>query len=171
MKILVLATSIMLIFLPVNAIYCQTCSLPKELMEFARENGCGEVAGFYDRPGMVNPPYVYGYLPGHEGDSAVFWCEKMKNNKKIFLLMFTVKGRRRGELKCPDIIEWHNYPGGLSILKNLNATLEGFYYINDPKRQPPKNEKLQGNAVLSYYDGLEELFYCYQGEWLVRMRH
>jgi hypothetical protein len=42
--------------------------------------------------------------------------------------------------------------------------------MNNPKKAVPKNVRLTHNAIRSYYDGLEELFFCYKGEWLVRMR-
>lgn len=34
--------------------------LPEELREIARQLHCGPVPGFYDRPGIVDPPYLYG---------------------------------------------------------------------------------------------------------------
>jgi hypothetical protein len=57
--------------------------LPEELLNVAREKGFDQINDFYkDRPGMLNPPYAYGYLPGLKENSAVFWCEK-KEKKKI----------------------------------------------------------------------------------------
>jgi hypothetical protein len=171
MKILALVASIIVMLFLCDLTYCETGSLPKELLEIAKRNGFKEVTGFYNRPGMIKPPYVYGYLPCDEENSAVFWCEKKEKGERRFYLMIMRKDNKCGQLRCPDRIQWHNYPGGLSIYKNMDTTLEHFYYINDPKRKPPKTERLQHNAILSEYDGVEELFYCYKGEWVVRIRH
>jgi hypothetical protein len=50
-------------------------------------------------------------------------------------------------------------------------SLDGFVYLDDPKRSVPENTHLGHNAVLSEYDGVEVIFYCLNGEWLVRVRH
>lgn len=144
--------------------------LPEELLNLANQKGCASIADFYkDRPD-IDPPYVYGYLLGPKEDSAAFWCQKTQNGKKRYFLVFMFKKSNNELCNCPDIIEWQNYPGGLSIYRNAKTTLDGFVYINDPKRKVSKNVKLTNNAIRSYYDGLEEIFYCYKGEWLVRMR-
>lgn len=171
MKILALVASIIVMVSLFDMTYCETGSLPKELLEIAKKSGCKEVTGFYNRPGMIKPPYVYGYLPCDEENSAVFWCEEKEKGERRFYLLIMRKGNKCEELKCRDKIEWHNFPKGLSIYKDTNTTLENFYYVNDSKRTPPKTEKLQHNAILSEYDGVEELFYCYEGEWVVRIRH
>ena len=171
MRAIALSAGVMIIFSFLNIAYGQPRSLPKELLEIAKRNGCEEVTGFYNRPGMIKPAYAYGYLPCDEENSAVFWCEKKEKAKRRFYLMIMRKGNNCEELKCPDKIEWHNFPKGLSIYKSPNTTLDNFYYVNDSNRKPPKTEKLQHNAILSEYDGVEELFYCYRGEWVVRIRH
>jgi hypothetical protein len=152
--------------------YGQIGSLPEELREVALKSGCSEVKRFFDRPGMVNPPYVYGYLPGPKENSAAFWCEKKENDKEIFLLNFFFKGEIPEEYICSQSIQRKTgYPGGLSVYKDRDTTLEFFHYLNDPKRKPPANEKLTHNGILSEYDGVGLLFYCYKGEWIVRITH
>lgn len=145
--------------------------MPEELLEIAKENSCTQVDDFYKgKPGMVKPPFVYSYTAGSEEDSAVFWCQKIENNKKYNYLLFMFK--KPNELAaCAKKVEWKNPPRGLSLYKDSNTTLETFVYINNPKKKGPKNERLKHNAILSEYDGVEELFYCYEGEWLVRQRH
>jgi hypothetical protein len=171
MKLLALALTIVCIFSFFDLTYCENGSLPQELLEIAKKNGFREVTGFYDRPGMINPPYTYGYLTCDKEDSAAFWCENQQKGKTIYYLMIMVKENKCGKLKCSDKIEWHNYPKGLSIYKSRDGTLENFFYLSDPKRKPPKTEKIKHDAILSEYDGVEELFYCYEGEWVVRIRH
>lgn len=171
MKFLLLVMGIIAVAVYLSTAYCETGSLPKELLEIAKKKGCEEVSGFYNRPGMIKPPYVYGYLPCGEENSAAFWCEKKEKAGKRFYLMIMRKANKCEELKCPDMIEWHNFPKGLSIYKDTNTTLEYFYYVNDPTRHPPKTETLKHNAILSEYDGVEELFYCHEGKWVVRIRH
>jgi len=170
MRAITLTVSAMIMFSYSNIALSQPCSLPKELLEIARENGCSEVRDFYDRPGMIKPPYVYGYLSGPEENSAAFWCEKQMNGKRVFFLMFMSKGDRRGQLKCSEKLEWPNFPGGLSIYKNTNNTLKDFRYLKDSGKKPPESEKLYNNGILSEYDGVEVVYYCYKGEWLVRMK-
>lgn len=151
-------------------VYSQNHSMPKELLEIAKASGCNEVGDFFNRPGMVKPPYVYGYLPGAEENSAAFWCEKEKSGSRSFFLIIMTKGDNQGKLKCSEKIEWNNFPGGLSIYRKANETLKGFRYIRDPLKRPPETDELSGNAILSEYDGVEALFYCYKGEWVVRMK-
>jgi hypothetical protein len=138
----------------------------------ARNKGYEQVTEFYkNRPGILNPPYVYGYLPGPKENSAVFWCQKEHNDKQTFYLMFMFKNRTHKLCNCPDVIEWHNYPKGLSICSGRDVMLDGFVYINEPKKEVPKNVRLIHNAILSEYDGVEEIFYCHDGEWVVMIRH
>jgi hypothetical protein len=171
MKNILLIAVILAVVFSFNSADCQVGSLPKELLEIAKKNGCNEVVGFYDRPGMVNPPYVYGYLPGPEENSAAFWCEKKQGERRLFFLMFMTRGDAREQMKCSDKIEWKiTFPGGLSIWRDMNTTYEGFEYIDDSKKELPKKNKLAGNAVLSEYSGVELLFYCYKGQWIVRIR-
>ncbi len=173
---LIVIASILIYFIsPISISYgedqrpCQV--IPNELLKLAKQKGYEQVTDFYmNRFGMVNPLYVYGYLPGDEENSAAFWCQKIQNGKKKYFLVFMFKKRNHELCNCPDVIEWRNPPGGLSIYKNANTTLDGFVYMNDQKKKVPKNVRLTNNAIRSYYDGLEEIFYCYKGEWLVRMR-
>lgn len=145
--------------------------MPEELIAYAAENGCEQVGDFFKRPGMVNPPYVYGYLPGLAEDSAVLWCQVKHGEDRKFLLLIMMKRRGHESAKCSAKLEWPNYPGGLSIYKDKRTTLDEFVYLANPKRRGPRNVKLSGNAILSEYDGVDELFYCYKGEWLTRQRH
>lgn len=145
--------------------------MPEELIAYVAKNGCEQVGDFFKRPGMVNPPYAYGYLPGLAEDSAVLWCQVGKGEDRKFLLLVMMKRRDSELAKCPTKIEWRNYPGGLSIYRDKRTTLDNFVYLADPKRTGPKDVKLSANGILSEYDGVEELFYCYKGAWLIRQRH
>jgi hypothetical protein len=144
--------------------------LPEELFDIARTFGCDQVEDFFNRPGMVKPPYVYGVFPGAEENSAAFWCEKRVESKKKYFLLFMFKNKTHEQSKCSNYIEWNNYPGGLSINSDKRIRLNDFSYIKKPQKKGP-NVTVKYNVISSYYDGLEELFYCYKGEWLVRMRH
>lgn len=146
-------------------------NMPDELSAYATKNGCQQVADFFKRPGMVNPPYVYGYFSGLAEDSAALWCQTGQGDDRKFMLLIMMKKRDPEFAKCPAKIESRNYPGGLSIYRNKQTTLDDFVYLADPKRRGPKNIKLSANGILSEYDGVEELFYCHKGEWLVRQRH
>lgn len=82
-----------------------------------------------------------------------------------------IKKRNAEVAGCSTRIEWRNYPGGLSIHKDRKTTLDDFVYLHDARKRGPKNIKLSANGILSEYDGVEDLFYCHKGEWLVRQRH
>jgi len=128
-----------------------------------------QVNDFYDRPGMVESSFVYGYLSGLKENSAVFWCQD--NKKERYYLLVAVRDDRSGLMSCTDMIPWTNYPGGLSIVNDKSISLDEFYYIDTPQERGPKEVKLTHNAILSYYDGVENLFYSHDGKWLVRQRH
>lgn len=146
--------------------------MPEELIAYAAKNGCEQVSDFFkNRPGMVNPPYAYGYLPGLEEESAALWCQAGQGDSRKFYLLIMMKKPHPELARCPAKIEWQNYPGGLSIYKDRRTTLEEFVFLGDPKRKGPRNVRLSHNGILSGDDGLNELFYCYKGAWLVRQRH
>ena len=48
--------------------------LPLELAALAESLGCEPVPGFFERPGMIDPPFLYGIRPGPREQSAAFWC-------------------------------------------------------------------------------------------------
>jgi len=154
-----------------NIAYDQALLMPEDLVEFAEKNGCGQIDDFYkNRPGMLKPPYAYGYFSGPEENSAVFWCQKKERDKRSFFLLTMFEDKQHELARCPVKIEWNNYPGGLSIYTDRQTTLEGFVYLKDPKKKLAKGN-LTNNAIRSEYDGVEIIFYCYKGEWLIRQRH
>jgi len=165
-------TLILFLFLTVHSAYGETPIMPIELSESARSHGCQEVSDFYkDRPGMLDPVYVYGYLSGRKENSAVFWCQAAREDKRTFFLVVYLKESKPSSFHCPAKVQWNNYPGGLSIYENRDTSLDGFVYLNQPSKRVPPGKKLTSNAIRSEYDGVETLFYCYKGEWLVRQRH
>ena len=62
-------------------------NLPQDLEALAELMDCGPVPGFFDRPGMVEPPYLYGYVPGWKGNSAVFWCYRSEDEPYLLVAM------------------------------------------------------------------------------------
>jgi hypothetical protein len=144
-----------------------TLVMPQELVEYAQANGCNPIDNFYDRPGMVNPPFAYGWLTGAPEESAVFWCQKMEKSDKPWELIFKVKDAKQ-MAGCPAIVEWWNGPRGLSIEVQTNFMLSNFRYVNEPKRSGPASTIARAKVIVDYYDGLESIFYCDQGQWLYR---
>ena len=145
--------------------------MPKELVQFAEGHGCLQLSEFFDRPGALNPPYVYGYLGGSEEDSAVFWCKKKIADGKPYLLMIYQQRTHSSSSACSQHIEWWNPPGGLSIHQDKSMTLESFIKISDPRQSGPSKQRLEHNAIISSYDGVSVVFYCHNGEWFFRMSH
>jgi hypothetical protein len=80
----------------------QTLVMPIDLVEFARANGCSQIDDFFgpQSPGK-NPPYVYGWIPGTDESSAVFWCKKDEKSDKPYKLIF--KARDPKQLGCPAV--------------------------------------------------------------------
>jgi len=146
-----------------------TLVMPRDLVEFARSNRCAPLDDFFDRPGMVNPPYACGLLPGDEEDSAVLWCKKLEASDKPYLLLIKVSNTT-ALLGCPARLDWWNPPGGLSIETRARISLGNFRYLGDPRRSAA-GSVARGRVIVSSYDGATEAFYCHKGEWLVEMKH
>jgi len=140
--------------------------IPEELNEIAKENECSQVSDFFRRPGMVEPAHVYGYVPGPENRSAVFWCKKNKPSKQPYLLLFVFRDIQHELTLCPHKIEWEKYPGGLSLVWDRRFTLDEFVNLTNPKRRGPKGVRMKHRAVHSSYE-TGEYFYCHKGEWLL----
>ena len=138
-------------------------NLPKELSERAAKHGCAEVASFFDRPGMVEPPFVYGYLSGKaKSDSAIFWCQLSK--RKYQLIAFA---RDEKEGDCAGVIlETSNFPGGLSIAPFDPDSANGYRPIEGGASAT--SGPAVGGKVSSMYDGVGTSFVCLQGRWFMR---
>ena len=160
------AICILLLALSARVSSADTIVMPRELVDFAHANGWSPIDNFFERPGMVNPPYVYGWLSGDQENSAVFWGKKAEKNDKPYILMF--KARDPKQLAgCPTIVEWWNPPGGLSIETRHHLALSPFHYVTAPKRTRPKSVVTNAKVIVNYYDGLTDVFYCHKGQWLV----
>ncbi len=141
--------------------------LSLDLSEAAKEYNCKEIIDFLNRPGMIEPPYAYGYLNGEKENSVIFWCENNNRSDKKYRLVVYSKVKR--VLQCPSTIDIDNYPGGLSLVKDSQLSLSSFQYLEDEKKGPDINVK--DNFIKSYYDGVEQFFYCNNGKWLTLLRH
>jgi hypothetical protein len=149
--------------------------MPQELVELAQQYGYDQVDDFYmNRPGGVNPCYVYDFLPLNkpyeEFMSAVFWCKKSGPDEPIYCLFFARREHPGGYLQKYDIIENTNFPRGLSLHKDNTLTLDKYVYLNSNEKGP-KGVHLEGNIIRSEYDGVVTDFYNYEGEWLIRVMH
>jgi hypothetical protein len=166
------------VFAPVSR--PDTLVMPRELVDFAHANGCTPIDNFFERPGMVHPPFVYGWLPGSDEDSAVFWCKKNVKTDKPYNLMFAVRDSKSLQLKvpdpkqltgCPALIEYWNAPAGLSIETRRSLELRNFHNVTDPSPRPggPTNVVVNARVIVDSYDGPQSIFFCYQGHWLVNV--
>ena len=156
-------------------------TLPDELLQIAKELGCGPVPGFYDRPGMVDPPYLYGWLPRDKEETAAFWCHRDDENKP-YLLVF-VEGLGSGqEGSVTSTLAWSDYPGGLSLFDIENVVgwydsegarltnserlpLSEFYYV-DTRKPGPKGRTTEYRPLQESYDGIITLYYRDGDRWL-----
>ncbi|MGH7165268.1 MAG: hypothetical protein ACREIS_07070 [Nitrospiraceae bacterium] len=164
-----LVTSVAVLIVSQSIGYAEVKIMPGELVEFAELNGCSQLSDFYEMNyGPVGPPYVYGYL-GESSQNAAFWCKSVRSHKVTYFLIFMFKYMPRPFNECPDKVQWHR-PAGLSVYRDKRATLKDFVYLDDPKRKAPQNVRLSHDAIMSEFDGMEDLFYCYEDKWLVRSR-
>jgi hypothetical protein len=143
----------------------ETSILPEALRTIAKERGCSEVSDFFQRPGLVDPPYVLGYLGGDRESSAAFWCTRLNAAEKYLLV---VVGKNN---KCPSEISWQNYPGGLTVLRGKKVGLSDFFERRNVTRRGPPGRYTAGPIIHSEYDGVGVEFYCNEGVWLVRQFH
>src|SRR5713101_4951509 len=120
-----------------NAV-ADTLVMPRELVDYAHANGCSPIDNFFERPGMVSPPFVYGWLAGSPEHSAVFWCKKTEPSDKPYKLMLKVSDPKQ-LAGCPVEIEWWNPPRGLSIETRSHLDLGDFRSVTAPKRPGPKS--------------------------------
>lgn len=144
-------------------------AMPQELVEHARANGCREVTDFYSRPGVVGRPFVYGYVPGAEEQSAAYWCETGPTERPAFRLMLLFKDNRHELARCPRYIEWGTRIGGLSIQNDDTTVLDGFVPLDFRARRPPRGTQRCLPAIHSEHKGAGVVFYCHEGSWFVRM--
>lgn len=138
--------------------------MPRDLVAFATKERCAPIDSFFDRPGMVDPPFVYGWADGNRENSAAFWCQKQ--NSRSYVLMFKVRDAKLMS-GCPTTIEWPNPPAGLSIEVRPTLSLSTFRDVADAKLPKPSGEVSNAKVIVNYYDGLTDVFYCYRGRWLV----
>lgn len=164
--------SLILSLLFLQVARAQAPLIPEELREFAKENGCSPIEDFYEHSwNFGQHPYVYGYLPGPQEESAVLWCRGLEEGKGKLFLLLMFENTQHESARCPHKIEWKNSgPLGLSVYTNQETDLEEFVYHSNPRQKGPK-DKMTNNAILDEYDGVAHLFYCHKGEWLVRFRH
>ena len=154
----------------------QDGTLPRTLREHARHLGCSEVFGFYDQPGRVDPPYVWGYLDSsidRFGErSAVYWCERKAGPERYLLVVWLSDTSLATVQRCPPTVEWRNPPHGLRLLRNERLPLSDFFYRENPRRDGPAGQMTEGPVIESNsYDGVAARFYCYAGKWLVQQLH
>ena len=138
--------------------------LPEALRAIAKQKSCSEVADFFKRPGLVDPPYVIGYLPGSRDESAAFWCTRANAPEKYLLV---ITGQKN---KCPGEISWQNYPGGLTVVRKKMKLTE-FFYRDDVTKKGPTSKFTVGPILRDEYDGVGAHFYCHEGKWLVHQFH
>lgn len=144
-----------------SVVRAQDGVLPQQLAEVARELKCAPVERFYDRPGMVLPPYLYGVVGEPQDESAVFWCQRPRS--RTFLLVAWRANH------APSHLEWTNFPGGLAITAPRDWNLSEFREVGAASARGPSVVLRGRRAIHSYYDGLSEYFIEHNGRWYVMM--
>src|SRR5438093_13261153 len=95
--------------------------LPETLREDAQRRGCSEITDFYDRPGRIDPAYVFGYLDSKLDQfgetSAVYWCQRPPAAERHLLVVWLADSAVANALKGPRALAWRHYPRGLRGLR------------------------------------------------------
>jgi hypothetical protein len=144
-------------------------ALPRDLQVEATRHHCAQVQDFFDRPGMVLPPYLYGVFPGDAENSAAFWCQRGEGARRQFILVFVTVSDHL-PIECPDTLVWKGgFPRGLSLADRAHVPLTEFRTLSGVRLSAPPNATTDYAPLRDYYDGLERLFYCYRGEWVQRV--
>lgn len=136
-------------FLVCSAVYAENYVMPKDLVQYAERNDCVQLGEFFDRSGVMNPPYVYGYLKGSAEDSGAFWCKKTKADNKPYLLLIFTRDSNKAQLTCSHQFEWWNPPGGVSVHRETSLGLSSFTKLSDPHQTGPRNQRLGHNVITS----------------------
>ena len=147
--------------------------IPSDLHAVAESQGCSQIIEFYDRPGRIGAPYVYGVADKPEEWSAAFWCRRSAGTLSV--LIFTRMGRTGMEY-VGEIVTI-NFPGGLTVVESaeslpredlLSMESEGLMV---PQGTLPRDAALEGRGVRSEYDGVSETFVYLDGVWHVYQQH
>ena len=129
-----------------------------EILEYMQEYSCVDVPGFYNRPGQIDPSFVYGYA-NSKRDNVIFWCQADGSKRTYKLILHS-----RANNACAGVIfTTGNYPGGLSMSSVLNKTMSGYDAVSD--RTELEETKFTGDVLNSFYDGVGETFICIEGKW------
>ena len=161
-----------LLFAAVLTANAETLVMPRELVDDARKHGCDQVANFFDYPGSTGPPYTYGYPIGSAGTTAIYWCQlpAVEKSEPKYMLRVWSPPEQPVVLPCLAQIDWWNGPAGLSIRVGQETSLDGFAYIDEPKRTLNPGLSTSSAAIISERDGLEATFICYEGKWIFEIR-
>jgi hypothetical protein len=141
--------------------------MPKDLAQFAEASGCVQVEDFFDRAGPIDPPYLYS--DSEIDGNAILWCKRRESGTTTPYLLL-LKGSVKLAKGCSNKIDWWNVPGGLAVRKMQSLELSDFRYLSSREKRGPST-KQSGTAVISSYDGVETIFFCYQGNWLYTIKH
>jgi hypothetical protein len=165
-RFLLCALSALVSLAGASQVFAETLVMPRELIDYAKARDCTSISEFFERPGSINPPYVYGILAGDEEESAAFWCKKSKPGEKPYLLLIKASNPK-ALADCPDHVEWRDVPGGLSVERHVRINLGEFRYVADRSRSIPSEVVQNATVLRNSYDGLTDRFVCHKGQWLV----
>jgi hypothetical protein len=140
--------------------------LPQEVREFAEQQSCSEITGFYERPGMVEPSFQYGYIQNiDKSESIIFWCQSNKD-ENIYKLIVNIKNK--SDIGCSEVIyKTKNFPGGLSISTKKDLDLAGYRQVG--RSVGKKTCGVEGVVIDSFYDGVGYTFLYHDGVWMYKM--
>lgn len=147
--------------------------IPSDLYAVAESQGCSQITDFYDRPGRIDAPFVYGVTDEPEEWSAAFWCRRSAG--RVSVLIFTKIGRTGMEY-LGEVVT-NNWPGGLTAVETAeDLPRESLLSMESdafpvPQGALPRDDSLEGRGVRSEYDGVSSTFVYLHGGWYIYQQH
>ena len=144
--------------------------MPELLVSLAAKHQCEQIDDYYNKPGQVLAPFVFGVAKGSSEKSAAFWCKRKKGDGSyVSVLMFMLVDKDWSIHKAGEL-EWINAAKGLSLFSVKEPFSEFTKLKAEHQINMPKAKGFEGRGVSSSYDGIEETFVMYKGECDISIR-
>ena len=154
-----------------NAFAGENLVVPIDVYDLIKARGCEQVADFYQRPSVEEPPYALINRDWGKKQIAV-WCTSdgaKPEGDRSYTLLLSIDDPSHPLAKCTNEIRGIRHIGGLRFV-NVARPANEYHFIGTAKRIPLKGA-LPTKAVRSIYDGVGEYYVCVGGKWAVRAVH
>ncbi|MBY0578940.1 MAG: hypothetical protein K2P57_07840 [Burkholderiales bacterium] len=136
--------------------------MPSVLLHDAMARNCGPIKDFFDRDGITLPPFFFDEQPENREYSAAYVCER---KKQYFLVLLAADSG--GTCKQRELGLGRTMPGGLGVFPR-RLPLSVFRTFDNAKleiKNRDASKSTQFRPLVIDYDGVQRVFYCYEGQW------